>query len=298
MENNPAEQKNEEEEIVARCLDSRELSDFCLVLAARRISCRFLFRNGFYHLMAPVVEADRAREEIRAFRHENQGWPPRLRADDFAVEAGMWFWPLVLVALFYGVSGPWDGNGHLFVRGALNKAFLNGDWWRPVTALFLHSGPVHLLSNLVFGWIFFLLLSRSVGGGAAWFFATIAAVAAGVVNIVIRPDARQIIGFSTAVFAAIGMLCGLALRKPAAGRRLLIVFGSGLGFYAMLGVGNGAGRVDIRSHLYGLGTGILVGVLLAFYKGLPGFVGRRRVQEGAWLFFGSAVAIAWLAALA
>ncbi len=284
-----------EEEVVARCRTSRELADFCLVLAARRIPFAFRHEDGFHVLLAPAGEAERARAEIGIFLEENRDWPPRPHDHLPVAEAGLWFWPLVLPVLFYGASGPWEAGGRIFARGALGRAVIEGEWWRPVTALFLHSGPVHLVSNLVFGWLFMLLLARSIGGGLAWLLSLAAAAAAGAANIALRPDGRMIVGLSTLVFAAAGVLCGLAFRIPGGWRRFLLAAGSGLAFYAMLGAGGV--RVDVRSHLFGLAAGLAAGAMLAAIRDLSGFAAKVRVQEWAWLSFGLTVAASWIAAM-
>src|SRR5919197_5837623 len=41
----------------------------------------------------------------------------------------------------------------------------HGDWWRLITAAFLHYGPIHLLLNMVALWWFGSLLEERIGSG-------------------------------------------------------------------------------------------------------------------------------------
>jgi membrane associated rhomboid family serine protease len=73
------------------------------------------------------------------------------------------------------------------------------------------------------------------------------------------------IGASTAVFGALGLLCGPAVvrrrRSGLRGRMLLTPLAAGLGLIAMLGVGGV--RTDIWAHLFGFIAGVLLGLPLA-----------------------------------
>ena len=51
----------------------------------------------------------------------------------------------------------------------VSSEVLDGQWWRTITALTLHSGLAHLISNLVFGCAFGGLAAHSLGSGLAWF---------------------------------------------------------------------------------------------------------------------------------
>ena len=42
---------------------------------------------------------------------------------------------------------------------------MDGEWWRAVTALTLHGGLSHIAGNLVFGVMFAVLASHSLGVG-------------------------------------------------------------------------------------------------------------------------------------
>ena len=60
-----------------------------------------------------------------------------------------------------------NGTGStIYEKGVLYGPFVGqGDWWRLVTAAFLHYGPVHLLLNMVALYWFGSLLEQRIGSG-------------------------------------------------------------------------------------------------------------------------------------
>src|SRR5918911_2252932 len=62
-----------------------------------------------------------------------------------------------------GVNGV---NGTIYAKGALFGPFVaQGDWWRLITAAFLHYGPFHLLMNMLALWWFGSALEQRIGSG-------------------------------------------------------------------------------------------------------------------------------------
>ena len=43
----------------------------------------------------------------------------------------------------------------------------NGEWWRPITAMFLHGDLPHLMGNALSGWALGYWVARALGGSRA-----------------------------------------------------------------------------------------------------------------------------------
>ena len=57
-------------------------------------------------------------------------------------------------------------SGSIFVNGALYGPLVaDGDWWRLITAAFLHGGPIHLAFNMLALWWFGQTLEATLGRG-------------------------------------------------------------------------------------------------------------------------------------
>ena len=185
--------------------------------------------------------------------------------------------------------------GEVLERGALVPAAVaEGQVWRLLTSIFLHSGLIHLSFNMValyflgtfaesaFGrWRFFTLyvLSGLSGGLAYLYFGTFD---------------RPAVGASGAIFGLLGSILGYALRRGTFSwqnpmiRQLLILLA--LNVYLGLSISN----ISNTAHMGGLAGGFIFGWLMAptvySRKKLraltPVFVvlGAELVLLGLWFF--------------
>jgi len=143
-----------------------------------------------------------------------------------------------------------------------------GEWWRAFTALTLHGDVVHMVSNLVGGIGFMLLVCRIFGVRLAWFLVLCGAVLGNVLNAWVQfPQAHYSIGASTGVFAALGLLTGSGAMQAFQGSRqgsmalpvwFLPLF-AGLTLLGMLGIGDA--NTDVAAHISGFLVGGILGLL-------------------------------------
>jgi rhomboid protease GluP len=184
-----------------------------------------------------------------------------------------------------------------FSVGALDAGLGRTQWWRALTALTLHVDPAHLFSNLFSGILVGAAVSRLLGPGVAWAAVLAAAACANYFEMWIAPASHRAIGASTAVFAALGLLTGLAWSERLksterqwyrwapliAGVCLLTLFGAG------------SEHVDVLGHLLGFVFGTLGG-WLCVQAGMPGNR-NRRPQIILGLAAVSSICLAWFLAL-
>ncbi len=170
------------------------------------------------------------------------------------------------LALFYGVTGPWHSQSEWFLKGAGNsEAILDlGQWYRLVTALTLHADVVHLMGNIFLGGFLLHYLLRLQGSGLGLFSMLLSAVAGNWINVYLRGPGHHFVGFSTAVFATIGLLAMLNYhtRQKLTGLPLLMPFMAGGALLAM--VGSSGERTDLGAHFFGLLAGLILGRVLVF----------------------------------
>ncbi|MCP5548507.1 MAG: rhomboid family intramembrane serine protease [Akkermansiaceae bacterium] len=141
-----------------------------------------------------------------------------------------------------------------------------GEWWRPFTALFLHSDITHLVGNL-FGAMFFVtFLSRVVGAPWAWLLTLACGTAANALSLLLHAsDPFSSIGASTAVFAALGLLSGLgfaatfhlhfAVNRARAAAPVL----AGVVLLGWMGGGSPGDNTDVLGHVLGFVCGLVTG---------------------------------------
>jgi len=142
---------------------------------------------------------------------------------------------------------------------------MNGQWWRLITAMFIHIGLAHLLINM---WCLFelgALTEHIYGRWSMLLLYAITGLAGGVASLARNPTIVSA-GASGAVFGLAGVLItSLLLGKLAAPRReLMIALASLLAFAAYnLTYGFLKGGIDNGAHLGGLVSGLLLGIAVS-----------------------------------
>ena len=171
-----------------------------------------------------------------------------------------------------------------------------GEWWRTITALTLHSGIRHLAGNILFGTLFGLMAGRLVGSGVAWGGIVIASAAANLFNTALLQSTHRAIGASTAVFAALGLVSGYVWRaRLMAQDRWPLRLGPIIGGVALLAyTGTGDENTDIGAHLAGFGCGFLAGMALTLASS---YLVQRSLQLSSGVAALFLVAWSWLVAL-
>jgi membrane associated rhomboid family serine protease len=279
----------------------RQVEEWELVLSSVHIACRVTPGESGYLLLVDAADLERAEAELRAYDRENREElaleAPPLEEDRGTGPLNVAFAAATAMGAFYLVTGPRDASVVWFQVGSADAArILEGELWRVVTALSLHADLTHLIGNLLFGTLFLALVGHSLGAGLALALALLAGSGGNVANALLRSSAHVSIGASTAVFGAVGILCGVgAARRQQRGerwRRVVLPLGAGLGLLAMFG--SAGGRVDVFAHLFGLLAGNLLGVVVGARLVRPP---ARRMQWLSGLLAAGALVGSWQLAL-
>lgn len=227
-------------------------------------------KDGGFGLWVNAAAVDEVREQLRQFDRESAGWPPRPWGEAGAGRRLELFtplcWALAVIASFRAQTewSWWTERGAMDARAMWE----GGEWWRAVTALFLHADAGHLMSNLVSGVFAFAAVVTTMGIARGWAAMGAAAVAGNLVVACAHAESDyRSLGASTAVFAALGVLVGRAVRvamqveRKRRWRAALLPLATGV---AVLGLyGAGEQRVDVLAHVAGFVAGILAGFVAA-----------------------------------
>jgi rhomboid protease GluP len=182
-------------------------------------------------------------------------------------------WTLIVLNLaMFGVELILGGstNGQtLHNLGALepDSVIVKHEYWRLLTALFLHYGVLHILFNLYALYLLGPALERIIGSAKFALGYLIAGLgsSAGVVllRVIGLTNAEQLVGASGCVMGVIGVSAGLLLRHrqtPLAGRRLrniIVIVALQTAFDLS------TPQVSLAAHLSGFITGVGVGTIFA-----------------------------------
>jgi rhomboid protease GluP len=236
-------------------------SEFSLVLEARGVEHEVRESEDGWMLTVPPLMLQRAADELSRYSVERSA--PRYLPSQFEPHAGAALgaigYVVILLLTAYCAGSRLLGLDWLSL-GDLN-AGAAGEWWRAITALTLHLDQEHLLGNLLFGIIGGIAVARLLGPGVAWASILGAGALANYMEVLISPATHRAVGASTAVFAALGLLAGMAwqprlkLRERAWYRWAPLI--AGVSLLTLLGAGRE--HVDVLGHglgfLFGVGAG-------------------------------------------
>jgi membrane associated rhomboid family serine protease len=175
-----------------------------------------------------------------------------------------------LVEVAKGSGGIWEiPESVVFEMGGLFGPAVSelGDWWRIVTAGFLHYGIVHIGLNMYLLFILGRLLEPAIGTARFVFLYFASLLAGSFLALAIEPNALGA-GASGAIFGVLG-----ATFVIARGRRLDQIAGQigGLIIFNLLFTFID-GHISVGAHLGGLAGGVLCGLLIV--AGEQGRYGR------------------------
>jgi len=287
---------------VYRTPHERSCLDRGLVLASQGLPFARVQREGFHVLLVDERFVARAAEELRRFEEENRGFRLRSVLPPAAPFAGGASAAFALVLLVLGLAQWRSLFGLDWVEhGVAHAALLRqGELWRAATALTLHTDLAHLLGNVFFALCFGYLVAHGLGGGLGYLAILVAGILGNWTNAWVQAPGHLSIGASTAVFGAVGILCGSEARRrhllmePRA--RRFAPIGAALVFLLYLGLGQTErlGEIDVLAHVFGLLWGLLIGFAL------PNLLARGFLRRGPQIACAGAasalLALAWMLA--
>ncbi|MEE4165054.1 MAG: rhomboid family intramembrane serine protease [Desulfocapsaceae bacterium] len=244
------------------------ISSCSLVLSAKNIGHRIRENtDGTIHIICPAQTVERARHQLNLYLEENRNWPPpKIAVQHSRFPALLPTLALVgsLIFLFM-ITGPWRPGALWFEAGANDaEAILDGgQWYRLITSLTLHADFSHLAGNCLIGGVLLYFFLQINGAGFGLLAVLLSGTVGNLVNVLAHGGDHLSVGFSTAVFGIIGMLSMYQMieqRQPF-GIRLFVPFMAGAALLAMLG--SSGERTDLGSHLFGLLSGLVIGLLIA-----------------------------------
>jgi rhomboid protease GluP len=270
--------------------------EFSLVLEAKGIEHETRESERIWTLIVPAALQGRAYEEISRYSGERS--PPRSVPAAIPARPGATLGAIVYVLILL-LTAYCAGNG-AFGADWLSIGNLDAaaprEWWRAVTALTLHLDQEHLLGNVLFGVLAGIGAGRLLGPGVAWASILGAAAVANYLEILIAPLPHRAVGASTAVFAALGLLAGMAWRERLTLRERLwyrwAPLIAGICLLTLLGAGNA--HVDVLGHALGFILGIGAGWVHA-KAGLGNRGARMQILSGGCAIL--LIVTAWLLAL-
>jgi membrane associated rhomboid family serine protease len=279
-----------------------------LVVAAMELPHWIVREGGAWVLRVEESERERVAAALAEFEQEEKERPRAAQPEPLEIPKFALAMTLLAMVLLYRLQAvmplPLVGRG-----AAADAQILHGEWWRMFTALTLHGGVEHLVSNISLAVFAFAFVFSRFGTGAGLLGTVLGGGLGNLLNAFAHAaKPHQSIGSSTALFASLGLLAGAELaarlmhRVTRTGWQLFVPIGAGFAFLALYGGGgtnrdgvpvSDVGNVDVMAHMFGLLAGIFLGALLfasGVRRGAPRWVqtvcgtGAMGLLALAWLF--------------
>lgn len=210
---------------------------------------------------AAAAEAARRQAQQQARRADGDPPKPWVTWTVIGLNAAAW---LVMVGLGVSASQP-TGEALVAWGGNLGILTINGEWWRLLTAMFIHAGIFHLAFNLYFAWVIGRTCEQVFGAAAYAVVYLGSGLVASMVSVAWQP-ATVSVGASGALFGVFGAFLGFTIRRrgmlPAefvnsVRRNALILIGINLV------IGFAVPGIDVAAHVGGLVAGLGIGYAIA-----------------------------------
>jgi membrane associated rhomboid family serine protease len=268
-----------------------------LVLEARAIEHQMLEIAGAWVLTVAPELVRRSYDELTRYsveRNVPRALPAPVETFGGAGIGAIGYGVILLVTAYCAGIGLFGADW--LTAGALD-AGAGREWWRALTALTLHLDQEHLLGNLLFGVVAGAAAGRLLGPGVAWASILGAGALANYMEMLMAPSSHRAVGASTAVFAALGLLAGLAWRQRLTLRERRWYRWAPLiaGICLLTFLGTGTAHVDVLGHALGFAFGLGAGWIYA-RAGVPRNRGDAlQIATGAGAVL--LICAAWFAAL-
>lgn len=190
---------------------------------------------------------------------------------------------LITVGQGSGINNP---GGRVFFRGALfGPSIADGDWWRIITAMFLHASFLHILFNMLALWWLGSVVEQALGTVRFLLVYFVAGIAGSLGALVASPNVVTV-GASGAIFGIMGALLVLEYLQTGsfAGQAMsLIAINLALSF--------AIANISIGGHIGGLIGGIAASFALVGTRyRQPRYLGPAVVAAMGVICFAAAIA--------
>lgn len=163
----------------------------------------------------------------------------------------------LIIFLLLESTGSSNDIAHLVQFGASFKpAIVNGEWWRIVSAMFLHGGYLHLIMNMLALYYLGIIVERIYGSRRFLCIYILAGIGGGLASFAFSSPVSVGVGASGAIFGLFGALLffGTIHKK-------LFIQTMGRGILTIIAINIVIGitipQIDMSAHLGGLVTGFL-----------------------------------------
>jgi membrane associated rhomboid family serine protease len=245
-------------------LSEKKADLIILILTSQNIESHVEQENRSFNILVNEADMENARIIIDAYYKENKFFRIKQQLQEIPLSSFKSypaFFIMGLLWLVHAICIHYHIHQTMILKyGASALFILQGETYRAITALFLHSDAQHLVGNmagmLLFGAPFISLSGFGTGPFMLLFVGTIG----NLINAHLYKNAHLSIGASTAIMGAAGLLVAFQVIQKEKKLRLnnLMPIFAGVVLLGMLSQGE---RTDVMAHVFGFLSGFFSGII-------------------------------------
>lgn len=245
-------------------LSAQKADLIILVLTSQNIKTHVEQETGSFHILVAAADKKKALATIKAYYKENKFFRLKQQIQEIPLSSFKSFTAFFIMGLLWFVHAlflHYHIHEDMVLKYGSSALFiLQGETYRAITALFLHSDARHLLGNMAGMLIFGAPLITLSGFGTGPFMLLVCGTLGNLINAHLYRTAHLSIGASTSVMGAAGLLVAYQItrkQKPFSLNTLMPIF-AGAVLVAMLSQGE---RTDVWAHVFGFLFGLFSGIV-------------------------------------
>jgi membrane associated rhomboid family serine protease len=245
-------------------LSGKKADLIILILASQNIKNHVEQENRLFNILVNKSDMETARIMVEAYYRENKFFRIKQTLQEIPISSFKSYpafcimgllWIIHAACLHYHIH-----QAMILKYGASALFILQGETYRAITALFLHSDARHLVGNMAGMLIFGAPVISLSGFGAGPFMLLFTGTIGNLINAHLYKTAHLSIGASTAIMGAAGLLVAFQVMQKEKKLRLnnLMPLFAGVVLLGMLSQGE---RTDVMAHVFGFLSGFFSGII-------------------------------------
>ncbi|MCP3875570.1 MAG: rhomboid family intramembrane serine protease [Desulfobacteraceae bacterium] len=245
-------------------LPAKKADLIILILTSQHIENRVEKENNLFHILVNEKDANKAVATIETYYKENKFFRLKQKLQEFPISSFKSLTAFIIMGLLCGIHATCihtlSHENMILKYGASALFILQGETYRAITALFLHSNAQHLIGNMAGMLIFGAPLISLAGFGMGPFMLLFAGTLGNLLNAYLYQSAHLSIGASTSIMGAAGLLAAYQITQK--GKPLqLNNFMPLIAGAVLVGMFSHGENTDVWAHVLGFLCGLFPGII-------------------------------------
>lgn len=244
-------------------LPDKKANLILLILTSQNIETHVEQGNASFNILVFAEDKKKALAMVETYYKENKYFRLKQQFQEFPIssfKSPPAFFIMGLLCLIHAVCLQYHIHEDMILKYGSSALFiLQGETYRAVTALLLHSDARHLLGNMAGLLIFGAPVISLSGFGVGPFMLLFTGTAGNLINAHFYKTAHLSIGASTSVMGAAGLLVAFRItqkEKPFRWNTLVPMVAGAV----LVGMFSQGDRTDVWAHVFGFLCGLISGV--------------------------------------